>query len=118
MARRSATYTVVLNVGNVTSVQLSLPGPQRYCFAVRAYDNLGLTCSYSTEVVFDVPSPVPPARADQPFAERGRVGTFVTIVGTNFGASQGTSQVTFNGDSGADELVGDEALSCRCRRAP
>ena len=39
----------------------------------------------------------------------GPVGTAVTITGTNFGATQGTSTVKFNGTAGdADELECDE----------
>lgn len=95
---QSATYTVVLDVGNVTSRQLSLPGPQRYYFAVRAYNTSGLISGYSTEVFFDVPAG-PALTSLSPTS--GSVGTPVTITGTNFGATKGTSTVVFNGMTAA-----------------
>ena len=95
---QSATYTVVLDVGNVTSRQLSLPGPQRYYFAVQAYNTSGLISGYSTEVFFDVPAG-PALTSLSPTS--GLVGTSVTITGTNFGATQGTSTVRFNGVTAA-----------------
>lgn len=49
----------------------------------------------SNGVAFTVPQPPPAITALNPTA--GVVGTAVTITGTNFGAAQGTSTVTFNG---------------------
>ena len=48
----------------------------------------------------------------------GPVGTAVTITGSNFGATQGTSTIRFNGDDrDADELVGDEHRRTGAQRA-
>ena len=48
----------------------------------------------------------------------GPVGTAVTITGTNFGATQGTSTIRFNGTTrDADELVGDEHRRAGAQRA-
>jgi hypothetical protein len=49
----------------------------------------------SNGAAFTVSTSVPTITALSP--QRGRTGTTVTISGTNFGASQGTSRVTFNG---------------------
>src|SRR5207253_9061566 len=42
---------------------------------------------------------IPPPSISSLSPTSGAVGTSVTITGTNFGASQGTSTVTFNGTS-------------------
>ena len=59
------------------------------------------------------------ADADEPVAdERAGRHASVTITGTNFGATQGTSTVHVQRDDGdADELVGDEHRRRRSRRA-
>src|SRR5262249_51073977 len=51
----------------------------------------------SNSVSFSVTPPVPNISNLNPIS--GQVGTSVTITGTNFGASQGTSTVTFSGTS-------------------
>ncbi len=56
----SGVYTTTIDVGNVTSRQLSLAGGQRYFFAVQAYDTAGLISDYSAEVAFDTPVAVLP----------------------------------------------------------
>src|SRR5207248_11219547 len=50
----------------------------------------------SNGVAFTV---IPPPSISSLSPTSGAVGTSVTITGTNFGASQGTSTVTFNGTS-------------------
>ena len=103
---QSGVYTNVVDVGNVTSWPVTLAGPQRYYFAVQAYNTSSLLSPYSTEIIFDAPAP-PALTSLSPAI--GPVGTSVTITGTNFGATQGTSTVKFNGITcDADELVGHE----------
>src|SRR5262249_30734270 len=72
-------------------------GGQRYYFAVQAYNTSGLISAYSTEVFFDVPVSTPAPNITSLTPTVGPVATSVTIAGTNFGAIQGTSTVTFNG---------------------
>ena len=94
---QSGTYTTVLDVGNVTSRLVQpLTAGQRYYFAVQAYNTSGALSPYSAEIVYDVPAP-PTLTSLSPTS--GPVGTVVTITGTNFGATKGTSTVTFNGTS-------------------
>jgi hypothetical protein len=42
----------------------------------------------------------------------GTIGTTVTITGTHFGASQGTSTVSFNGTTAAVTSWTDQAITC------
>jgi len=57
----------------------------------------------SNGVSFTVTAPGPSITSLNPTS--GLVGASVTITGANFGATQGTSTVTFSGDGGdADEL--------------
>jgi hypothetical protein len=93
---QSRVYTTTLNVGNVTSYPLTLTAGVTYYFAVQAYDTSGLTSSDSAEVSYFVPLGAPPTITGLTPAS-GFVGTAVTITGTNFGATQGASAVTFNG---------------------
>ena len=93
---QSGVYTTVVDVGNVTSWPVTLAGPQRYYFAVQAYNTSSLLSPYSTEIIFDAPAP-PALTSLSPAL--GPVGTAVTITGTSFGTTQGTSTVKFNGIS-------------------
>ena len=54
---QSHSYTTTVDVGNVTTSQITtlLPGT-RYYFAVQAYNTSGLLSPYSTEVWFDAPA--------------------------------------------------------------
>ena len=47
----------------------------------------------------------------------GAIGTAVTISGANFGATQGTSKVTFNGTLATPRIGARRASSCQCRVA-
>ena len=90
-------YTTTVDVGNVTSSVLTgLTPATRYFFVVQAYNTGGLTSANSAEVFFDVPA-APIITSLSPTS--GLVTTLVTIAGSNFGAPQGTSTVTFNGTS-------------------
>src|SRR5206468_38263 len=87
--------STVIDVGNVTTwVVPNLTPGQRYFFAVQAYNTSSLLSGYSTEVIFDVPA-APTITSLSPTT--GPVATAVTIAGTNFGATKGTSTVTFSG---------------------
>ncbi|MBD0369821.1 MAG: IPT/TIG domain-containing protein [Pyrinomonadaceae bacterium] len=46
---------------------------------------------------FSIPAPIPPPSISGLSTSSGTTGTSVTINGSNFGATQGTSTVTFNG---------------------
>ena len=92
----SGTYTTTIDVGNVTTNVMSVPGGQTYYFAVQAYNSSGLSSSNSTEVAFFVPASSSPTLTSLS-PPSGAVGTAVTITGANFGATKGTSTVTFNG---------------------
>src|SRR5437899_1524200 len=92
---QTGVYTTTLDVGNVTSTVVTVSPGQTYFFVVQAYDTSGLSSSNSTEVSIFVPAPAPTLTSLSPTT--GPVGTSVTIAGTNFGATQGTSTVRFNG---------------------
>src|SRR5262249_7514014 len=49
----SGVYTTTIDVGNVTTYQVTL-APGTYYFALQAYDTGGLTSAYSNEVAFTV----------------------------------------------------------------
>ena len=91
---QSGVYTTSIDVGKATTWQLTLAPGQRYFIVVQAYNTAGGTSPYSAEAVYDAP-PAPSVTTLSPTI--GPVGTAVTIGGSNFGASQGASTVTFNG---------------------
>jgi hypothetical protein len=91
---QTGVYTTTLDVGNVTSRVVTVSAGQTYFFVVQAYNTSGLTSPNSTEVSVTVPA-APTLTSLSPTT--GPVGTSVTIAGTNFGATQGTSTVKFNG---------------------
>jgi hypothetical protein len=86
-----------VDVGNVTTCQVTTLTPgQIYYFVLQAYNTSGLVSAPSAEVVFTAPLASPPSLTSlTPTA--GPAGTAVTIVGANFGTTQSTSTVTFNG---------------------
>jgi Putative Ig domain/IPT/TIG domain/F5/8 type C domain/NedA-like, galactose-binding domain len=94
---QSGTYSATIDVGNVTTWTLTtLASGTRYFFAVRAYNAANLLSPLSSEVFFDTPGSGPPTlTALSP--NTGGVGSSVTLTGFNFGSTQGTSTVTFNG---------------------
>ncbi len=92
---QSGVYTTTIDVGNVTTYQLTL-NPGQYFFVVQAYNTSGVSSAYSAEVPYTVPSANAPTITTLTPGS-GVVGAAVTITGTNFGATQGTSTVTFNG---------------------
>jgi hypothetical protein len=86
-----------VDVKNVTTWQLTTLTPgQTYYFVLQAYNTSALTSVNSAEVVFTVPAVTPPSLTSLT-PTSGAVGTSVTIAGTDFGATQGTSTVLFNG---------------------
>ena len=94
---QSGVYSVSINVGKVTTYQVTTLTPgQTYYFVVQAYDTSGLTSADSAEVVFADPVTSPPSITSLSQTS-GPVGTAVTIAGANFGTTKGTSTVTFNG---------------------
>jgi hypothetical protein len=91
---QSGNYTTTLDVGNTTTSVVTVTAGQTYFFVIQAYDTSGLTSPNSAEVSITVPA-APSLTCLTP--SNGPVGTPVVIAGTNFGATQGTSTVTFNG---------------------
>jgi len=59
------------------------------------------TLNGNFDSLITVPLPVPPPSITNLSPTSGPVGTSVTVTGTNFGATQGTSTVTFNGTAGS-----------------
>jgi hypothetical protein len=92
----SGSYSSSVDVGNVTSYVLSVSAGQTYFFTVQAYNTAGMQSSYSTEASFTVPASTAPAITSLT-PSIGWVGYTMTISGANFGATQGSSTVTFNG---------------------
>jgi IPT/TIG domain/FG-GAP-like repeat len=98
----SGSYTTTVDVGKVTSTVVTVNDATKYYFAVRAYNTAGIVSAYSTEVSVmssGSSSTAPLILSLSPIL--GAAGTVVTIAGSNFGATQGTSTVTFNGAAAA-----------------
>src|SRR5437867_4644857 len=89
----SGVYTTTIDVGNVTSWPLTLTDGLRYYFAVQAYNTSAAISPFSAEVFADIGPPTIASLSPT----SGPVGTPVTIAGTIFDPTQGTSTVTFNG---------------------
>ncbi len=106
---QTGVYTTTLDVGNVTSWPLSL-NPGQYYFAVQAYDTNAQTSSYSVEVPFLLTSGSAPVIANLT-PTSGPAGTPVVIAGSGFGASQGTSSVSFNGTSASPTAWSDTSIT-------
>ena len=68
-----------------------------YSYRVRAQDSSGNVGPYSNTATITTPAAVPAPSITSLSPTSGPVGTAVTIAGTNFGATQGTSTVSFNG---------------------
>ena len=94
----SGVYSTTVDCGNVTTFAMTLTPGTRFYFALQAYDTSNLISALSAEVTFEVPAstPTPPIIASLT-PTSAPVATAVTIAGTNFGATQGTSTVTFSG---------------------
>jgi hypothetical protein len=92
----SGSYTTTVDVGKVTSKVVTVTAGQRYYFAVRAYNTMGLTSAFSTEASMMVAATTAPSIASLS-PTTGAAGVVVTIAGANFGSTKGTSTVTFNG---------------------
>ena len=95
---QTGVYTTSVDVGNVTTWNLTLTPGTRYFVVLQAYNTGGLYSAYSAEVVYDAP-PAPTLTSLSPSS--GPVATVVTISGNNFGATRGTSTITFNGVTAA-----------------
>ena len=93
---QSGTYSTIIDVGNVTTKQLTLR-PGRYYFVVQAYNTSALVSARSVEISFYVGIVPTGPSVTSLSPTSGSVGTAVTINGANFGATQGTSTVRFNG---------------------
>ena len=93
---QTGVYTTSIDTGNVTTWNVTLTPGTRYFFVLQAYNTGGLYSAYSAEVIYDAP-PAPTLTLTSLSPSSGPVATVVTISGSNFGASQGSSTVTFNG---------------------
>ena len=91
---QTGVYTTSVDTGNVTTWNLTLTPGTRYFVVLQAYNTGGLYSPYSAEVIYDAP-PAPTLTSLSPSS--GPVATAVTISGSNFGSTKGTSTVTFNG---------------------
>ena len=89
---QAGVYSTSIDVGNVTTKQVTLSPGQRYYFVVQAYNTSALVSPMSSEVFVDVGAVISSLSPTS-----GIAGTSVTITGANFGSTQGTSTVTFNG---------------------
>jgi regulation of enolase protein 1 (concanavalin A-like superfamily) len=93
---QSGTYTTSVDVGNVTTWSVNLTAGQRYYFVAQAYNTSAQQSARSAEVFIDVGASAGPSITSLS-PTSGAVGAAITINGTNFGATQGTSTVQFNG---------------------
>ena len=96
----SGSYTTSVDVGNVTTWTTSLPSGFRYFFAAQAYNSAGWRSTLSSEVSADLSQTSAPSITSLS-PSSGSIGTVVIINGANFGPSQGTSTVRFNGTAAA-----------------
>src|SRR5579864_2802972 len=97
------------NVGKVLTWQSPTLTPgQTYYFVVQAVNTSGLTSLNSAEVVFTVPLAAPSLTSLTPSS--GAVGASATIAGANFGATQGTTTVKFNGTAAAPTSWGASSI--------
>src|SRR5580700_2697833 len=85
--------TSATTVYNDTGVSASTT----YSYRVRAQDNSGTEGPYSNTATVTTPAGVPVPSITSVSPASGPVGSSVTITGTNFGNTQGTSAVSFNG---------------------
>jgi hypothetical protein len=69
------------------------------------------TLSGNFDSLITVPLPLPPPSITNLSPTSGPVGTSVTITGTNFGATQGTSTVTFNGTAASPTSWGGTSIA-------
>jgi len=90
---QSGVYTTVVDVGNVSSKAVTVTSGVRYYFVVQAYTTSGVISGYSNEAIFDAAAPT--ITWLSPLS--GPAGTAVTVTGANFGTSQGSSSITFDG---------------------
>jgi len=97
----SGSYTTTIDVGKVTSTVVTVTAGQKYYFAVRAYNTNGAVSSYSAEASGTASGTVSAPSIVSLSPSSGVAGTMVTIAGANFGSTQGTSTVTFNGAAAA-----------------
>jgi IPT/TIG domain-containing protein len=72
-------------------------GSTTYSYRVRAQDSSSNVGPYSNTATVTTPAGVPAPSITSLSPTSGPVGTAVTITGVNFGATQGTSTVSFNG---------------------
>ena len=105
---QSGNYTTTMDVGNVTTYSFSLTAGQTYYLAVQAYNTNSQVSSYSAEVVYTVPADAPTIVSLSPAS--GSLGTSVTILGSNFGATEGASTVGFNGITAPPTSWSDTAI--------
>ena len=66
--------------------------------------------NYDSKIIVPLPTPPPAISSISPGA--GPVGTSVTITGSNFGATQGTSTVKFNGVNGTPTNWSNTSITC------
>jgi IPT/TIG domain len=93
---QSGTYTTSIDVGNVITSTVDLPAGQRSFVIVQAYNTSSQMSLRSIEIVVDLgTTPAPSITGLSPTS--GLVGASVTISGANFGSTQGTSSLRFNG---------------------
>jgi large repetitive protein len=93
---QSGTYTTSVDVGNVTTWSVNLNPGQRYYFVAQAYNTSAQQSPRSAEVFVDVAAASGPSITSLS-PTSGAVGAAITISGANFGATQGTGSVRFNG---------------------
>src|SRR5580704_2735849 len=107
---QTGVHPTSVDVKNVLTWQLTTLTPgTTYFFVLQAYNTSALTSVDSVEVPFTVPVVTPPSLTSLT-PTSGAVGTSVTIAGTNLGASQGTSTVTFNGTAAAPTSWGATSI--------
>jgi IPT/TIG domain len=102
---QTGVYGQPIDVGNVTSWNVSVPAPGQYFFVVQAYDTDGQFSVYSSEKAYTVTTPVISSLTPA----SGAVGASVVIAGSEFGTLQGT--VSFNGVSASPTVWSDTSIT-------
>lgn len=101
LTKYTLTFTTTSNINMTSSDRFYLWVGVNLTAAATANNNAALniegTLNGNYDSQFSIPAPIPPPSISGLSPSSGNTGTSVTVTGSNFGATQGASTVTFNG---------------------
>ncbi|HEY0319837.1 MAG TPA: IPT/TIG domain-containing protein [Pyrinomonadaceae bacterium] len=101
LTKYTLTFTTTSNINMTSSDRFYLWVGVNLTAAATANNNAALniegTLNGNYDSQFSIPAPIPPPSISGLSPSSATTGTSITITGSNFGATQGTSTVTFNG---------------------